>query len=317
MRFLKISIWSILIVFLLVSFGHAATIEELRKEYETLQQEIDDPTVIWLPSTTFITETAYYPEGSYRLGYLVVGINEIRQQEGYGSEGLAELISEILKRSEVAKEDARNRLLPELKSELDYLISQEPNNPPPRNDSFSGSLDDLTSESRLDELSFDNVMSPDRETNADNYYNSCPKNNPGDESKYKFYQDGQNSSGNYRYCSYFKDGHLRDEKPYLDHKKDGLHVSYSFSKAINSYYLRLKENWSQGELNGFRDIYNISESGVKYHFLQAKYVNHQIQNKVQWHENGKTKSESQYFKGKLSHTCVWRKSGEQAFCKDY
>ncbi|WP_299881713.1 hypothetical protein [uncultured Cocleimonas sp.] len=97
----------------------------------------------------------------------------------------------------------------------------------------------------------------------ENSYIHCPKRNPGQKSWYKY---PANNKETYLTCSYFKDGGLRSEIPYVNRKKQGIELLYKSEKYHRLGYRTMHRN---GKKHGAREQWAIDRKTGK-HFMQFK-----------------------------------------------
>ena len=96
----------------------------------------------------------------------------------------------------------------------------------------------------------------------------CPTRNPGQKTWYKF---PANNNDTYLTCSYFKDGALRTEIPYVNRKKQGIEFEY---KSESRHRLGFKTMYQNGKMHGVREQWTIDrKTGRHYLGYRTRYAN--------------------------------------------
>ena len=335
------------------------SVKELKEQYNLYDKIANDPDIIWF-ITLDVREIApvfnIVPDIDIARGKFIHRaklekmVMEKLLFEGKGTlQDMIDFMADHIRASEVAKNELRKKLLPDLKKEikkrensanphmnLNYNTYHRPNNTPSKEEQFDNFLNKVTSDEHMNALNFDNILAASNGTSgtgtaiqntqigsfdgnwsdaiSDNY-SSCPKTKPDDRLSFRAYPNGETSGNTYRNCVYFNNGYLKREEPYINGKLDGLKTSYSWSKEYNSSYASTRENYSNGERNGLYETYSMSKTGAVYRSYFVTYSNGMKHgDSAMWYENGQTKAETKYLQDKPDLQYNYNKDGKFTYC---
>ena len=352
---MKKTLSHLILVIVIMSFSMTAlcerilSLQELKDQYSFFNKIANDSDVFWIRSNDEqeierdldVHHDLDLAKGKFitREQFDKLIVNRIMIEGTGNSEDKIKLISAHIRASQIIKANLREELLPNIKqlirkreSATNQNTSSNNNNFQQNNTSFDDVLQDLTSDEHLNSLSFDNILSANGEGTAiqDNQvdsfdgdwndalndnYTSCPKTKPDNRSSFRAYPNGQNTGNTYRYCNYFKNGHLQREEPYVNGKLDGLKTIYSWSNKYNFSYVSYRENYSNGKRDGLYEYYRLTKNGAVYRASLNTYSDGVLHgDAAQWYENGQTKSNSNHFNGKIKLQYNYREDGTFSYC---
>ncbi|MBO1924329.1 hypothetical protein [Thiomicrorhabdus sp. 6S3-12] len=258
----KISI--IVMSFLLISFtlqtAKAESLAEKKQWYNELNQMVNDPNILWLPTSIFMNDVQFVTIDQVKRNITTNLLSNpqfnIHTSRAFLEQYIRTSVRQTIELSNLSKQHAKQTLLPQLAADIKRLESQQQNNTRwQHSDTRTGELSNFDFLESIPAPDYSAGSNPSPSDNSEPYYASCPKFNTQNKRCWPAYTNGVTGGNTYTQCCYYSGAgsHIISETPYLHGKKDGTELQWT--KHSNSFYFAKRKNWKNGKLDGIFETY--------------------------------------------------------------
>lgn len=310
MTILRIIIGCILGVILIVSAAFSETYEQKVELYNKLEQAVNDPNII-----LFTLDVEDAPVKFWTEQQLVESVKKLVEMEGKSLYRYHTIMEIAIDFSNLAKKGIIDRVLPQLRAEINSMDTYQNNSPTLSGESFLDTLENLNSGENLNPLAYENVMGDN--SYDEPFFGQCPEWRPDNLSGNKYDTNNNPNDTTYNECNYFKDGRLSYQMPYVNGKKEGTALKY-----INSplYMLAVKLQYSNNLKNGTEEMWSAdSNSGHIWRSQKNEYTDGKKHGEqLLYHQsNGVIIKSVMYNHGRATSSREYDKNGKELYFTTY
>lgn len=253
---IRMILMSLLLIAFTLQTAKADTLAEKKQWYNELNQMVNDPNIVWLPTSFFMNGVQFLTVDQVKRNITQNLLSNpqfnVHTSREFLEQYIRTSVRQSIELSNLSKQHAKRTLLPQLADEIQRLESQQGNDWRKGGKEFRDLMTELNSRPAPD---YSVGSNPSRSDNSEPYYASCPKFNTKSKRCWPAYTNGLSSGNTYTQCCYYagNGSHIISETPYLHGKKDGTELQWT--KHSNSFYFAKRKNWKNGKLDGIFETY--------------------------------------------------------------
>ena len=307
----KISVIVMSFIFIFIFFAlqtvWAESLAEKKQWYNELSQMVDNPNVLWLPTSIFLMDAQFLTINQLKNNITKNLLSDprfnIQSSREFLEQYLRMAVRQSIELSNVSKRLAKETLLPQLAAEIKQLEQnqweswQEADTRSGEANDFSDFLTELNSPEHLDAVDFLQELEQSASDNREDTYATCPKFNPKSTGCWRAYTNGRTDGDTYTSCCYFggTGSHIKQELPYLQGEKDGTALHWTHRLGTNTYYFSTRRDWKNGQRHGITELYTWS-----------RQIGGPFLSKVNQYNQGKKSGKSVSYRVSGEHTeIIW------------